>query len=114
VEETRGALSQAVERLEAELAAFDPTLDEAVRKSYNKIAYQLSKIERKVGREMMARDGRASHDASYLLGLIYPRKHLQERLYSIIPFLAKHGFALINELADNINLNCPDHQLLVA
>jgi len=114
VEETRGSLSQAVEKLEAELAAFDPTLDAAVRKSYNKIAYQLSKIERKVGREMLARDERASHDASYLQGLIYPRKHLQERLYSIIPFLAQHGFALINELADNINLHCPDHQLLVA
>jgi len=63
---------------------------------------------------MMARNDRALHDASYLLGLIYPRKHLQERLYSIIPFLAQHGFALINELADNINLHCPDHQLLVA
>jgi len=114
MEETRGSLSQAVERLEAELAAFDPTLDAALRKSYNKIAYQLSKIERKVGREMMARDERASHDANYLLGLIYPRKHLQERLYSIIPFLAKHGFALIPELAQNIHLDCPDHQLLVA
>jgi bacillithiol synthase len=114
VEETRGGLSQAVERLESQLAAFDPTLDAAVRKSYNKIAYQLAKIERKVGREMMVRDERASHDASYLSGLIYPRKHLQERLYSIIPFLAKHGFALIQELAENVHLDCPDHQLLVA
>jgi bacillithiol biosynthesis cysteine-adding enzyme BshC len=114
VEETRGALGQAVQKLETELAAFDPTLDAAVRKSYGKIAYQLSKIERKVGREMMVRDERAVHDAGYLSGLVYPRKHLQERLYSIIPFLAKHGFALINELAENINLNCPDHQLLVA
>ena len=112
--ETRGALSQAVEKLEAELSAFDPTLDAAVRKSYGKIEYQLSKIERKVGREMMARDERAALDASYLSGLIYPRKHLQERLYSIIPFLAKHGFALINEVAEDIHLDCPDHQLLVA
>jgi uncharacterized protein YllA (UPF0747 family) len=85
-----------------------------VRKSYNKIAYQLSKIERKVGRAMLARDERASHDASYLSGLIYPQKHLQERLYSIIPFLAKHGPGLIDELYEGIHLECPDHQLLVA
>jgi uncharacterized protein YllA (UPF0747 family) len=85
-----------------------------VRKSYGKIAYQLSKIERKVGREMLARDERASGEASYLSNLIYPQKHLQERLYSIIPFLAKHGPELIGQLADNVHLECPDHQLLVA
>ena len=114
LEETRGAVGHAVDRLKTELAAFDPTLDAAVRKSYNKIAYQLSKIERKAGREMLTRDVRAVQDARYLSNLVYPRKHLQERLYSIIPFLAKHGPGLIHELAESINLNCPDHQLLVA
>ena len=29
-----------------------------------------------------------------LYGLIYPERHLQERLYSILPFLAKHGLDL--------------------
>ena len=79
-----------------------------------KIAFQLSKIERKVGRGMLARDERARHDTSYLFGLIYPQKHLQERLYSIIPLLAKHGFGLIDELYEGVQLECPDHQLLVA
>jgi bacillithiol biosynthesis cysteine-adding enzyme BshC len=114
LDETRSEVGKAVQRLETELAAFDPTLDAAVRKSYGKIAYQLSKIGRKVGREMLARDERAAHDASYLSGLIYPQKHLQERLYSIIPFLAKHGPGLIGTLSENIHLECPDHQLLVA
>jgi bacillithiol biosynthesis cysteine-adding enzyme BshC len=114
LDETRGEVGKAVQRLETALAAFDPTLDAAVRKSYGKIAYQLSKIGRKVGREMLARDERAKHDASYLSGLIYPHKHLQERLYSIIPFLAKHGPGLIDKLSENIHLECPDHQLLVA
>jgi len=114
IEETRGTVGQAVQRLEGELAAFDPTLNAAVRKSYSKIAYQLSKIERKVGREMLARDERASGEASYLSNLIYPQKHLQERLYSVVPFLAKHGPDLIGQLAENVHLDCPDHQLLVA
>ena len=89
-------------------------MNAAVRKSYSKIAYQLSKIERKVGREILARDERASGEATYLSNLIYPQKHLQERLYSIIPFLAKHGPDLIGQLAENVHLECPDHQLLVA
>jgi len=113
LEETRGTVSHGVERLESELARFDPTLDTAVRRSYNKIAYQLSKIERKVGREMLARDARATHDAGYLNGLIYPNQHLQERLYSILPFLAEHGPGLIGQLYEGIHLECPDHQMLV-
>ncbi len=114
LEETRHAVGQNVQRLEGELARFDPTLDTAVRKSYNKIAYQLSKIERKVGREMLARDARASRDAACLNGLIYPNSHLQERFYSIIPLLAKHGPSLIGQLYEGIHLDCPDHQMLVA
>ncbi len=113
LEETRSAVGQNVQRLEGELARFDPTLDTAVRRSYNKIAYQLSKIERKVGREMLARDERATRDASYINGLIYPNKHLQERFYSIVPLLAKHGPELIGQLYEGIHLECPDHQMLV-
>jgi len=113
LEETRGTVSHSVERLEGELARFDPTLDTAVRRSYNKIAYQLSKIERKIGREMLGRDARATHDAGYLNGLIYPNQHLQERLYSILPFLAEHGPDLIGQLYEGIHLECPDHQMLV-
>ena len=63
---------------------------------------------------MLARNERATHDTSFLSGLIYPHRHLQERLYSIIPFLAKHGPGLIGELYEGIHLDCPDHQLLVA
>jgi uncharacterized protein YllA (UPF0747 family) len=113
LEGTRSSVSQSVQHLEGELARFDPTLNTAVRKSYNKIAYQLSKIERKVGREMLARNERATHDAGYLAGLIYPNKHLQERFYSIIPLLAKHGPELIEHLYESVRLECPDHQLVV-
>ena len=48
-----------------------------------------------------------------LYGLIYPDKHLQERLYSILPFLAKHGIGLIDEIYETVHLDCPDHQMLV-
>jgi len=113
LEKTRNAVGESVQHLEGELARFDPTLDTAVRRSYKKIAYQLSKIERKVGREMLARDQRATLDAISLNGLIYPDKHLQERFYSIIPLLAKHGPELIPQLYEGIHLECPDHQMLV-
>jgi len=64
-------------------------------------------------REAMRRDERAAQDASFIAGLLYPDKHLQERLYTILPFLAKHGPGLIDTIHDGIELDCPDHQVLV-
>jgi bacillithiol synthase len=103
----------ALEQYSSELTAFDPTLAAALAKSQQKILYQLSKIQGKTAREAMRRNARAQQDAAFLAGLLYPNKHLQERLYTILPFLAKHGFGLIDSIHDHIQLDCPDHQVLV-
>jgi len=101
-------------RLRRELEGFDPTLAKAADRSLVKIRYQLGKIERKTGREALRRNERAARDAASLYGLIYPDKHLQERLYSFLPFLAKHGLDLTNQVNEAIQLDCPDHRLMVA
>ncbi len=106
-------IDAAVERLRARLLAFDPTLEKALATSARKIRHQAAKIQAKTGREAMRRDERASRDAASLYGLIYPERHLQERLYSILPFVAKHGLDLIDQLYDSIQLDCADHRLLV-
>ena len=103
----------AVERLRARLLAFDPTLEKALATSARKIRHQVAKIQAKTGRETMRRDERASRDAASLYGLIYPERHLQERLYSILPFIAKHGPDLIDQLYESIQLDCADHRVLV-
>jgi bacillithiol biosynthesis cysteine-adding enzyme BshC len=110
--ETRTATDTAIDRLTTALAGFDPTLAAAMQNNRKKIDHQLSKMEHKIRREMLLRDERASRDAAYLCGLIYPHKHLQERLYSIVPFLAKHGVDLVDRIYENIQLDCPDHRLL--
>ena len=61
----------------------------------------------------MRRDARAAQDAASLSGLLYPERHLQERLYSILPFLAKHGLDLVDHVYDTIQLDCVDHRLMV-
>ena len=70
------------------------------------------KDRRKIARQTMLRDQRASHDATALTNLIYPHKHLQERLYSILPFLAKHGPSLIDAIYEHVHPDCPDHKFL--
>jgi hypothetical protein len=47
-----------------------------------------------------------------LSGFLYPHRHLQERLYSILPFLAAHGPDLVETLYNAAQLDCPDHRIL--
>jgi bacillithiol biosynthesis cysteine-adding enzyme BshC len=100
--------------LKAELGTFDVSLASAMGKSAAKILYQLDKMERKAARESLRRDERARADAAYLYNLVFPNKHLQERFYTILPFLARHGLDLIDRLYENVHLDCPDHLLLMA
>jgi bacillithiol biosynthesis cysteine-adding enzyme BshC len=111
--ESAATVENTVARMRAELTAFDPTLAKALDRSARKINYQLAKMERKTGREAMRRDEQAARDASSLYGLIYPERHLQERLYSTLPFLAKHGLDLIDSVYEAIQLECSDHRVMV-
>jgi bacillithiol synthase len=106
-------VDQAVDLLRIGLIGFDPTLANTLERSARKIRYQLSKVEGKVGREAMRRDAQAARHAASLDGLLYPERHLQERLYSILPFLAKHGLELVEQIYEAILLDCPDHRMLV-
>ena len=112
-DQTQKATADSLDRLRDDLISFDATLAAAVDKSRSKILYQLAKIERKTAREALKRNQRASEEASYMSGLIFPEKHLQERLYSILPFLAKHGLGLMDTLYEHVHLDCPDHKILV-
>ncbi|MBV9760124.1 MAG: bacillithiol biosynthesis cysteine-adding enzyme BshC [Acidobacteriaceae bacterium] len=107
----RSEVGGALEKLESGLKSFDPTLEAAARKSAAKMLFQLDKISQKTARETMRRDERASQDAAYLMDLIYPHRHLQERFYSIVPFLAKHGLDLPERLLGMTQLACPDHMV---
>jgi bacillithiol biosynthesis cysteine-adding enzyme BshC len=111
--ESAATVENAVGCMRAELVAFDPTLAKALERSARKINYQLAKMERKTGREAMRRDEHAARDAAALYGLIYPERHLQERLYSMLPFLAKHGLDLIGPIYEGIELECSDHRVMV-
>lgn len=110
--ETSSAIAKMLADLHSGVNAFDPSLAASLEKSRAKIAYQMSKAEAKVAREALRRNDRAAADAQYLYDALVPHKHLQERFYSILPFLAKHGFDVVDRLYENVQLECPDHILL--
>lgn len=107
----RSNVTGAVGQLREKLLQFDPTLAPAAQKSLAKISYQVEKLAGKTARETMRRDKRADSDADHLLNLIYPQRHLQERFYSIVPFLAKYGLDLPKQVYEFTQLSCPDHMV---
>ena len=113
LDETKATVSTALDALSSDLHRFDITLASALETSRRKIEYQVGKIARKTARQIMARDEQAIRDARSLNGLVFPEKHLQERLYSIVPFIAKFGPGLVDEIYSAVKIESPDHQFLV-
>jgi bacillithiol biosynthesis cysteine-adding enzyme BshC len=111
-EETSAEVTRRMDLLGASLEAFDPTLAAALGKSRTKVQYQLEKLRKKTERETLRRDARASEKARYLSSLLYPHRHMQERFYSILPFLAQHGLDLVDRLYDVVQVDCPDHRVV--
>jgi bacillithiol synthase len=111
LETATAEVTRQVDRLQADLEAFDHSLAAAVGKSRTKILYQLDKIGKKTARETLRRDERALADARHLAAMLYPHRHPQERFYSILPFLAQHGLDLIDRLTAAVDPMCPDHRV---
>jgi bacillithiol synthase len=110
--QTRTTTARSLDQLKAQLTTFDSTLAKALNRSRRKIEYQLEKTERKIARQTLLRDERATRDAAALTNFVYPHKHLQERLYSILPFLAKFGPGFIDAIYENVHVDCPDHKFV--
>jgi bacillithiol biosynthesis cysteine-adding enzyme BshC len=110
---TREDVGVALDALSVQLKTFDVSLANALESSRKKIEYQVGKIARKTAAQILAKDEQARRDSSSLHGLVFPENHLQERLYSFIPLIAKFGPGLLEEIYDHVRVECPDHQFAV-
>jgi bacillithiol biosynthesis cysteine-adding enzyme BshC len=106
-----GGVARSLDELGVQLQQFDPTLAAALDTAHSKIRYQIEKTRSKIARETLRRNSRAEAETRYLGNLIYPHRHLQERFYSILPFLAQHGLDLVDQLYEAVALECPDHRV---
>ena len=111
-DETSGEITRRLDVLGSGLETFDPTLTAALGKSRAKVLYQLEKLRKKTERETLRRDARASEEARDLSSLLYPHRHMQERFYSMLPFLAQHGLDLVDRLYEVVQVDCPDHRVV--
>jgi uncharacterized protein YllA (UPF0747 family) len=111
--QTADEISKQLDGLAVQLDRLDPTLAAAAGKSRAKVWHQFEKLRRKAERETLRRDARATADAAHLRTMLYPEGHLQERLHSILPFLAQYGPDLVDRLYDQVKPECPDHRVVM-
>jgi len=112
LENTQSAFTVALNALEADLAKLDPSLVAALANSRKKIEYQAGRLVAKTTRRIYERDEQAARHARQLSGFVFPAKHLQERYYSVLPFLAQFGMGFIDDVCAATQIGCPDHQFL--
>ncbi len=108
----RAAIDRSLDGVGDALRGFDPTLADAFRTSRRKIRYQLDKTAAKVGRESLRRNATAGHHADTLARWLHPGGQSQERVYSVMSFVARFGPAFPSEVLAAIEPGCGDHRLL--
>ena len=109
---TELAVASLVDDLRAQVAAYDPTLGEAMGRSRAKMLYQLGKMRRKMQRAALRRQAETEGQARHAFRLVSPHRRLQERYYSFVPFLARYGVRLLEEILAQIDATRPAHEVL--
>lgn len=92
------ALGIAWRSLRTPLTKLDSTLAGAADRAERKMLYQLRKLRDQTGRAAALRSDVVARHAKILENSLFPHGAPQERVLSLLPFLAKYGFDLIDNL----------------
>jgi bacillithiol biosynthesis cysteine-adding enzyme BshC len=112
LDETDATIARALEGLRDQLAAFDPTLGDALSTGRRKIEYQLEGLRARFHRAQMARDRAVLRQLERAATALYPEKALQERHLNVASLIARHGRYAIEWLHDAIDIGTVEHQII--
>jgi bacillithiol biosynthesis cysteine-adding enzyme BshC len=98
-----------LERLRSPLIHLDPTLAGALETAERKILYHFEKLRERAGRAWDLRVGILDRHERFLLDSLYPHHALQERVLCLLPFLARRGLQLLDELLACASVFPPRH-----
>jgi bacillithiol biosynthesis cysteine-adding enzyme BshC len=98
--------------LRAPIGKLDKTLLGALNTSERKMLYQFGKLRGKAGRAQNLRTGLLDAHEHMLLNALFPHHGLQERSLNLLPFLARNGMTLLDELLHRTHVRNSQHQVL--
>jgi len=111
-DETEKVFDDQLDKLNASLAAVDPTLADALKGGREKILYQLHNLRTRFVHNRGKRDEGAKQQIERLFTALYPNKNLQEREVNVFYFLARYGYELIDRIYDEVEVGLRDHKLI--
>jgi bacillithiol biosynthesis cysteine-adding enzyme BshC len=106
------SLTQAMDKIRADLQQLDPTLVDAASNAESKMQHQLQQLEARAARAQLQRDEIIERHARLLSTHLFPRKDLQEREIAGVYFMAKYGRELLDTLYEATLHDCTDHQVV--
>jgi len=108
----RRELDAAYGRLEAAVGEGLPGMRNAATSARIKTQALMNKLERKIEQEMRRRERRREVSLRRIADALYPTGSPQERVYAILPYIARYGVALFDAVLDTIDVTNPDHRAL--
>jgi bacillithiol biosynthesis cysteine-adding enzyme BshC len=94
------------------IAAVDPTLKATAGQTGGHIKGHLDQLEKKAVQALKRREADTGQQLQRLRDALMPGGKLQERVYPLLPYLAKYGPALVRLLRDHIRGPGWTHQLV--
>jgi bacillithiol biosynthesis cysteine-adding enzyme BshC len=111
-EKTTAAVQSSMKAVRQSLAELDKTLTESAENAESKMLYQINNLRARAARAELRHSEVIQRHAELISNSLYPGKELQERSFSGVYFLAKHGRELMNGLLDAMHPDCLDHQII--
>ena len=93
--------------------AFEPTLKDSLDLAKGKMNQQWKFLEKKIRQAAAKRNETAIQQLRKAVDNLYPNQRLQERVFNIVPYLIKYGYAFMDKLDQAIDIDEHDHQVLL-
>ena len=106
-------LEENLESLKAEVSAFEPSLEGSLDLARGKMDGQWKFLEKKIRQAAAKRNETAGRQLRKAAGNLYPNQRLQERVFNIVPYLIKYGYAFLERLDQAVDIGEHDHQVVV-
>jgi bacillithiol biosynthesis cysteine-adding enzyme BshC len=110
--ETERVLNEHLDKLGDALGQTDATLSDPLKRTREKIIYQLEHLRTRFIHSSAHRDETAYRQVERAFTTLYPDKNLQERELNVYYFLSRYGPALIGELYSAADLGFSNHKLI--
>jgi uncharacterized protein YllA (UPF0747 family) len=99
-------------RIGEAVAAVDPTLKATAGQTSGHIKGHLDQLEKKAVQALKRREADTRQQLQRVRDALMPGGKLQERVYPLVPYLAKYGFGLVQTLREQIAGPGWAHQLV--